>query len=75
MTSSGPQLEPDWPQQADSPQPFVATLCAYAGLERLVGIDSLVAAMGESLPAYRSQHRVTNERALRAGFAAGEAAA
>ena len=41
---------------------------AFAGLPGLVALDSLVAAMRESVPAYRSQHVATNEKALRAGF-------
>jgi Pyruvate/2-oxoacid:ferredoxin oxidoreductase gamma subunit len=43
---------------------------AYAALTALVALDSLVAAMAESIPAYRRQHIESNERALRAGFAA-----
>ena len=41
---------------------------AFAGLTGLVAIDSLVAAMRESVPAYRRQHVETNEKALRTGF-------
>ncbi len=46
---------------------------AYAGLTDLVGVDSLVRAMRESVPAYRRQHVADNEKALRAGFASLEA--
>jgi Pyruvate/2-oxoacid:ferredoxin oxidoreductase gamma subunit len=41
---------------------------AYAGVTGLVGIESLVAAMRESIPSYRVQHADANERALRAGW-------
>jgi len=41
---------------------------AFAGLTALVGLESLVAAMGESVPSYRRQHLAWNEAALRAGF-------
>jgi 2-oxoglutarate ferredoxin oxidoreductase subunit gamma len=41
---------------------------AYAAVTGLVGFDSLVRAMEESLPPYRSQHIQTNAKALRAGF-------
>ena len=43
-------------------------LGAYARLTGLAGIESLVEAMRESVPAYRQEHLETNERALRAGF-------
>ena len=42
---------------------------ALAGVTGLLGPDSLVEAMRESLPAYRRQHAEVNERALRAGYA------
>ncbi len=42
---------------------------AYAALTGLVGVESLVEAMRESVPAYRRQHLEANEGALRAGFA------
>ncbi len=41
---------------------------AYAAVTGLVGIDSLVRAMEQSLPPYRKQHVQTNAKALRAGF-------
>jgi Pyruvate/2-oxoacid:ferredoxin oxidoreductase gamma subunit len=41
---------------------------AYAGITQLVGIDSLVLAMEQSLPPYRRQHAPANTVALRAGF-------
>lgn len=41
---------------------------AYAGVTGLVGIDSLVEGMRESIPPYRQQHVPLNEEALRAGF-------
>jgi len=40
---------------------------AYVALTGLVALDSAVAAMEESLPAYRHQHAEGNTRALRAG--------
>jgi len=40
---------------------------AYVALTGLVELDSAVAAMEESLPAYRRQHAEGNTRALRAG--------
>ncbi|MEE2678500.1 MAG: 2-oxoacid:acceptor oxidoreductase family protein [Myxococcota bacterium] len=43
-------------------------LGAFAGLTGIVTLESLVAAMRESVPAYRSQHLATNERALHTGF-------
>ena len=43
---------------------------AYSALTGLVSLDSLVAAMAASIPSYRRQHIESNERALRAGFAA-----
>src|SRR5437588_11666361 len=42
---------------------------AYVALTGLVGLDSAVAAMEESLPAYRRQHAEANAAALRAGAA------
>jgi len=42
---------------------------AFVGATELVGIDTLVAAMVESLPPYRRQHSEDNERALRHGYA------
>ena len=41
---------------------------AYAAVTGLVGFESLVAAMEESLPPYRRQHAQTNAKALRSGF-------
>ena len=43
---------------------------AYSALTGLVGLDSLVEGMRESIPAYRSQHIESNERAMRAGYEA-----
>jgi Pyruvate/2-oxoacid:ferredoxin oxidoreductase gamma subunit len=45
-------------------------LAAHAALTGLVGVESLVEAMRESVPAYRRQHLEANEKALRAGFGA-----
>jgi 2-oxoglutarate ferredoxin oxidoreductase subunit gamma len=45
-------------------------LGALAGATGLVRLDSLVAAMEESLPAYRREHAAKNAEALRVGFAA-----
>ena len=42
---------------------------AYLTLTGLVGLESAVAAMEESLPAYRRQHAEANAAALRAGAA------
>jgi len=43
-------------------------LAATSALTDLVRCDALVEAMRQSLPAYRTQHIATNERALRAGW-------
>lgn len=43
---------------------------AYAGLTGLVSLDALIAAMRDSVPAYRQQHVALNERALRTGYEA-----
>jgi Pyruvate/2-oxoacid:ferredoxin oxidoreductase gamma subunit len=43
---------------------------ALAGATGLVGLESLVAAMEESLPPYRREHAAKNAAALRAGFEA-----
>ena len=45
-------------------------LGAYAAATAMAGIESLVAAMKELVPPYRTQHLVLNEAALRAGWAA-----
>ena len=53
--------------------PLSASLVALAGFASvtgLVGLDALVDAIRASLPPYRRQHAESNERALRAGFAA-----
>jgi Pyruvate/2-oxoacid:ferredoxin oxidoreductase gamma subunit len=42
---------------------------AYVALTGLVGLESAIAAMEESLPAYRRQHAEANAAALRAGAA------
>jgi Pyruvate/2-oxoacid:ferredoxin oxidoreductase gamma subunit len=42
---------------------------AYVAVTGLVALDSAIAAMEESLPAYRRQHAEDNARALRAGAA------
>ena len=59
--------------------PMVASMVATGAFARLTGLvrlDSLLAAMRESVPSYRRQHLELNERALRAGFdaAPGDAA-
>jgi Pyruvate/2-oxoacid:ferredoxin oxidoreductase gamma subunit len=41
---------------------------AYAAITGIVALDSLIAAMRESLPPYRKQHAELNEKALRAGY-------
>ena len=43
-------------------------LGAYGGLTGIVALDSLIEAMRESIPPYRTQHIEANERALRAGW-------
>ncbi len=43
---------------------------AFAAWSGLVDVESLVLAMRDSVPSYRSEHLERNERALRAGFAA-----
>lgn len=45
-------------------------LGAYATVADMAGIESLVAAMKELVPPYRTQHVALNEAALRAGAAA-----
>ena len=41
---------------------------AYAGVTAIVGCDSLVSVLDETLPPYRRQHAPVNAKALRAGF-------
>ena len=48
---------------------------AVAASTGLVSLDSLVAAMKDSLPSYRKQHAPLNEKALSAGFEYAEAGA
>jgi 2-oxoglutarate ferredoxin oxidoreductase subunit gamma len=48
-------------------------IAAYANLTGLVALESLVKAMEQSIPAYRSQHVEGNAKALRAGYQALEA--
>jgi 2-oxoglutarate ferredoxin oxidoreductase subunit gamma len=43
-------------------------LAAYAAITGIVGRDSLVAGMRESIPPYRTQHIEANERAIAAGW-------
>jgi 2-oxoglutarate ferredoxin oxidoreductase subunit gamma len=50
-------------------------LGAYNAITGMVGLDSLVAAMRQLVPPYRTQHLVANEAALRAGDAAVSALA
>jgi Pyruvate/2-oxoacid:ferredoxin oxidoreductase gamma subunit len=50
----------------------MVVLGAAVAITGLVGLDGLVAAMHESVPAYRRQHLEVNEAALRAGFGAVE---
>jgi Pyruvate/2-oxoacid:ferredoxin oxidoreductase gamma subunit len=42
---------------------------ALAGATQLIALDSLIAAMEESLPPYRREHAPKNAEALRAGYA------
>lgn len=44
---------------------------AVSAATGLVSIDALAAVLEGALPSYRQQHRVLNERALRAGYDAG----
>jgi Pyruvate/2-oxoacid:ferredoxin oxidoreductase gamma subunit len=48
-------------------------LGAFGAATELVGVDSLVAAMRELVPAYRAEHVAANETALRAGAEAAPA--
>jgi Pyruvate/2-oxoacid:ferredoxin oxidoreductase gamma subunit len=48
----------------------MVVLGAAVAITGLVGLDRVVAAMHESVPAYRRQHLEVNEAALRAGFGA-----
>jgi Pyruvate/2-oxoacid:ferredoxin oxidoreductase gamma subunit len=60
----------------DQDAPLSACLvlvAAFANATELLGLDSLLAGMRESLPPYRRQHLEANEKALRAGFAAASA--
>jgi Pyruvate/2-oxoacid:ferredoxin oxidoreductase gamma subunit len=41
---------------------------AYAAVTGLVGLESLVVGMRDSLPPYRKQHAELNEKALRVGY-------
>ena len=50
-------------------------ISAFACLTGMLGLDSLLAAMRESVPSYRQQHIELNEMALRAGFRAVDAGA
>jgi 2-oxoglutarate ferredoxin oxidoreductase subunit gamma len=43
-------------------------LGAYAAITELVGIEALVETMRQLVPAYRTQHLVANEAALRGGY-------
>jgi Pyruvate/2-oxoacid:ferredoxin oxidoreductase gamma subunit len=43
---------------------------AYAAATGLVAVESLTEAVADALPPYRSQHRILNEKATRAGAAA-----
>jgi len=45
-------------------------IAAYASLTGFVSLDSLIEAMKQSVPSYRSQHLEGNAKALSAGFAA-----
>ena len=56
---------------ADVGSPLAASMVmigAYTGFTRIVGCDSLVSALDETLPPYRRQHAPVNAKALRAGF-------
>lgn len=60
----------------DLGNPLAASMvlvAAYSALTGLVGVESLVDAMRESVPSYRQQHLESNEKALRTGFGSVEA--
>lgn len=62
---------------ADAGNVMAATMVmagAYAAATGLVAVESLAAAATAALPTYRSQHRILNEKAIRAGAAAVPAA-
>lgn len=48
-------------------------IAAYANLSGLVSLESLVKAMEQSIPSYRSQHIEGNAKAIRTGFGAVDA--
>jgi Pyruvate/2-oxoacid:ferredoxin oxidoreductase gamma subunit len=48
-------------------------IAAYAKLTGLVSLESLVKAMEQSIPSYRTQHVVGNAEALRTGYGAVDA--
>lgn len=50
----------------------VVMVGALAGLSGLVSLDSLLAAVPEALPPYRTKHIAVNQDALRAGYGAVE---
>ena len=45
-------------------------IAAYCKLTGMVALESLIAAMTDSIPSYRAQHVASNVRALEAGYAA-----
>ena len=58
---------------ADLGNPMGASMVmagAYVGLTGLVGFDSLLEGMRESVPPYRRQHVAKNEEAIHAGWEA-----
>jgi len=58
---------------ADLGAPMTASMVlagAFVGATRLVEMDSLMAAMSDSLPPYRRQHLEANTAALRGGYEA-----
>ena len=56
---------------ADLENPLGASMVmigAYGAITGLTGVDALAEAMRASIPSYRTQHAVANERAIRAGW-------
>ena len=69
--SAAPHAVPAGDVAADLGSPMGAgfvLLGAYAAVTGMAGLESLVAAMRELVPPYRTQHLALNEAALRAGW-------
>ena len=58
-------------KEAEAPMSIsLVLLSAFCGASGLVGLASLIDAMEQAIPPYRSQHIATNRRALEAGHVA-----